>query len=325
MNSIWNNGLSTTPSDLVHLASPFRALFFCDASKPLGCGKKPHCTGDLVWPWASCRRHVESYVRTVGNATQNFFEKSSFWALTDSERSDMVLAMQPLTRRETFRHALKITGVSIDCLAEELGMNPRHIAEWVSSKKSVRPVPLMAAIRCGIWWEDFMGASESHIREVPLKRPAAFSDIPAYHILNFTQNGTHWIYRGCNAHGYGFLRHCRKRIMAHRLVYEACFGKIPDGMTLDHLCRVRRCSNPNHLEVVTQGENTRRMNAVKRGDAPKFPMGNPKLGPWMGSRTIFKYGINHMVKLASASVKARKTELAMKGVRAKREKAKGKT
>jgi hypothetical protein len=36
------------------------------------------------------------------------------------------------------------------------------------------------------------------------------------------------------------------------------FGPIPDGLQLDHLCRVRCCVNPNHLEPVTAKENTLR-------------------------------------------------------------------
>lgn len=55
---------------------------------------------------------------------------------------------------------------------------------------------------------------------------------------------------------------------AHRLSYEHFVGGIPTGRTLDHLCRVRSCVNPEHLEPVTNAENIRRgltgiHNAVK--------------------------------------------------------------
>lgn len=47
-------------------------------------------------------------------------------------------------------------------------------------------------------------------------------------------------------------------VQAHRFAYERLVGPIPDGMELDHLCRVRRCVNPDHLEVVTHAENMQR-------------------------------------------------------------------
>lgn len=42
----------------------------------------------------------------------------------------------------------------------------------------------------------------------------------------------------------------RRLAYAHRVVYEAVRGPIPGGLSLDHLCRVRRCVNPDHLEAV---------------------------------------------------------------------------
>ena len=45
---------------------------------------------------------------------------------------------------------------------------------------------------------------------------------------------------------------------AHRIGYEQLVGPIPKGLELDHLCRVRHCVNPDHLEPVTHKENTLR-------------------------------------------------------------------
>lgn len=47
-------------------------------------------------------------------------------------------------------------------------------------------------------------------------------------------------------------------IPAHRYGYEQLVGPIPDGLVLDHLCRNRGCVNPDHLQPVTQQENTLR-------------------------------------------------------------------
>ena len=69
-----------------------------------------------------------------------------------------------------------------------------------------------------------------------------------------------WIWLGSlNDAGYGRHR-CRslKTHHAHRTAYVLIRGAIPDGMTLDHLCRVRCCVNPDHLDPCTLKENVRR-------------------------------------------------------------------
>src|SRR5262245_44444955 len=47
----------------------------------------------------------------------------------------------------------------------------------------------------------------------------------------------------------------RQNALAHRFCYEKFVGAIPDDKELDHLCRVRHCVNPQHLEPVTRSEN----------------------------------------------------------------------
>jgi hypothetical protein len=56
-------------------------------------------------------------------------------------------------------------------------------------------------------------------------------------------------------------RGMRERL-AHRVSYRLFEGEIPEGFTIDHLCRNRGCVNPGHLEAVPFIEN------VRRGFAP---------------------------------------------------------
>lgn len=76
-----------------------------------------------------------------------------------------------------------------------------------------------------------------------------------------------WIFQGSiSPDGYGYFHRLRKPFWAHRFMYEEVNGKIPEGKQLDHLCKVRSCVNPNHLEVVTIKIN------VQRGKSAKISM-----------------------------------------------------
>lgn len=72
-----------------------------------------------------------------------------------------------------------------------------------------------------------------------------------------------WLWQAArNNTGYGVFWRDRRVGVAHRYAYELVVGEIPEGLQLDHLCRVRHCVNPAHLEPVTNRENWR------RGDSP---------------------------------------------------------
>lgn len=73
-----------------------------------------------------------------------------------------------------------------------------------------------------------------------------------------------WIWRkAVNQFGYGKVVRNGKQLYAHRAYYFEMVGPLESGLFLDHLCRVRCCVNPDHLEAVSSGENTRRGLAVK--------------------------------------------------------------
>ena len=70
-----------------------------------------------------------------------------------------------------------------------------------------------------------------------------------------------WLYAGTvNKDDYGVVwdKVYGNYRLAHRVVYESLLGPIKDNLPLDHLCRVPRCINPEHLDPVTLGENVLR-------------------------------------------------------------------
>lgn len=68
-----------------------------------------------------------------------------------------------------------------------------------------------------------------------------------------------WLWTaGCDPKGYGTISVDGLTRRAHRYVYEVLVEPVDPELDLDHLCRVRACVNPSHLEPVTSVENTRR-------------------------------------------------------------------
>lgn len=79
----------------------------------------------------------------------------------------------------------------------------------------------------------------------------------AQHIRE-TEHGC-WLWLGSQTpKGYGILPAPFGRVLAHRWAHETFVAPIPDGYHVDHLCFVRSCCNPAHLEAVTPSENVRR-------------------------------------------------------------------
>ncbi len=68
-----------------------------------------------------------------------------------------------------------------------------------------------------------------------------------------------WIWqRHISDYGYGITKRDGKTMPAHKAYYEAKHGPVPEGLQLDHLCRVRECCNPDHVEPVSSLENSHR-------------------------------------------------------------------
>lgn len=95
------------------------------------------------------------------------------------------------------------------------------------------------------------------------------------------QAGECWLWLGSRMNmGYGRISVNGREHLAHRLLFEALVGPITSD-TLDHLCRVRHCVNPSHLEPVSRGENVLRGNSLPAMNARKTccPRGHPFLPP----------------------------------------------
>ena len=96
--------------------------------------------------------------------------------------------------------------------------------------------------------------------------------------LKVEKTETCWLWTAGRVwNGYGQFKVAGRHVYAHRFAYELLVGPIPEGLTIDHLCRVRHCVNPAHLEPVTSRENTLRGDTPAARNAAKThcPQGHP--------------------------------------------------
>ncbi len=79
-----------------------------------------------------------------------------------------------------------------------------------------------------------------------------------------------WLWRGqIDRHGYGQISVGNLTKQAHRVSFEAFRGPIPDGLDIDHKCRVRHCVNPKHMEPVPRRVNILRGQGICGNNARK--------------------------------------------------------
>lgn len=94
-----------------------------------------------------------------------------------------------------------------------------------------------------------------------------------------------WSWRGTLSNGYGRLGDGRHNLIpAHRISYEIHKGPIPEGLEVDHTCRNRQCTNPDHLEAVTQRINILRGESIVAHNARKTHC--PKGHEYIAENTI---------------------------------------
>lgn len=93
------------------------------------------------------------------------------------------------------------------------------------------------------------------------KRIRKVRNIEDYFLVNKETNC--WEWKGRKKEGYAQFYTNGERLSAHRIMYEKYREKIPAKMTIDHLCKNKKCVNPSHLEAVSLIENIRRGSNTK--------------------------------------------------------------
>lgn len=96
-----------------------------------------------------------------------------------------------------------------------------------------------------------------------------------------------WLWMGDSVKGgYGRTFVDGRKWLSHRAAYVAFVASIPEGLTIDHLCKQPACCNPLHLEPVTMKENTMRGNSFARINAQKTTCKN---GHALAGENLYTY------------------------------------
>lgn len=125
-------------------------------------------------------------------------------------------------------------------------------------------------------------------------RSYLLSDTVARFWAKVDKTDTCWLWTAATRRGYGAFGVNGRMMGAHRLAYELMVGPIPVGMQLDHLCRVRHCVRPEHLEPVTAKENIQRgQTGPSRGRQQRAKTHCPHGHPYDEENTRIYLGHRH--------------------------------
>jgi hypothetical protein len=96
---------------------------------------------------------------------------------------------------------------------------------------------------------------------------------------------THWLWTGSyGSHAYGHIYggpDSGAPLLAHVVAWELENGPVPDGLEIDHTCRVRSCIRPSHMEAVPHGVNVTRGARAMRAECVRghsLAIGDPNTG-----------------------------------------------
>lgn len=78
-----------------------------------------------------------------------------------------------------------------------------------------------------------------------------------------------WLWtQSCGSHGYGQTWDGSTVLLAHRVAWTLVNGEIPDGLTIDHVCRNRKCCNPSHLRLLSNIDNATDNGQISKTHCP---------------------------------------------------------
>jgi hypothetical protein len=93
-----------------------------------------------------------------------------------------------------------------------------------------------------------------------------------------------WLWLHGKSNGYGYFWLGSRNYQAHRVAYILLKGALSDELELDHLCRIKACVNPNHLEEVEHRENMKRARKEFCLRGHKFDETNTRISSTTGRR-----------------------------------------
>lgn len=123
------------------------------------------------------------------------------------------------------------------------------------------------------------------------------------------KSGGCWLWNAAkDAYGYGKFHLDGEPRLAHRISYQWAVGPIPEGMYVDHICRVVACVNPSHLRLATP-----KQNQEHRGGQHRGATFNKEKGKWRGQVGHFgkHYSVGYHATEEEAAEAARQLRLSL--------------
>lgn len=148
----------------------------------------------------------------------------------------------------------------------------------------------------------------------PLKPPSGTVPLEERFWSKVHRGNDCWEWAACKLqNGYGSFKWKGRARPAHVVSYEITHGPVPDGMILDHICRVRGCVRPSHLRPVTDKQNGENRDGSIRNPLPRGVSRMKKTGKYR-ARVIHNWVCHYAGQFdtpdeAAAAALAKRNEL----------------